>query len=109
MSAKTRKVYLLYQYYRWDRTEKRKRTPENRRHRQEKSSPDDPRPVIALCAHTRNAAYRKLPEKIGENLMKNAKSAVFLEIKRKNALKFGKLVQSFRKIREIWNGAKEKT
>ena len=31
MSAKTRKVYILYQYYLWDRTEKRKGTPENGR------------------------------------------------------------------------------
>jgi len=60
MSAKTRKVYLLYQYYPWDRTEKRKRTPENGKHRQEKSSPDDPRPAIALC--------REIPTKFHQNL-----------------------------------------
>ena len=50
MSAKTRKVYILYQYYRWDRNEKRKGTPENGRHLQKMSSPDDPRQAISFSA-----------------------------------------------------------
>ena len=59
MSAKTRKVYLLYRYYPWDRTEKRKRTPENGRHRQENSSLDDPLPAIAWFAHSRKRGLQK--------------------------------------------------
>ena len=60
MSAKTRKVYLLYQYYLWDRTEKRKRTPENGRHQQKKKTPRTILDLLSLCVRTHeNAAYRK--------------------------------------------------